>query len=338
MKLIRLFLFPITPLYALVTWLRNTLYDKNYLKSTSFSFPVVAIGNLSTGGTGKTPMTEYLLNLLGDRFDLAVLSRGYKRKTKGFVLADSKSTFLDLGDEPYQMHLKFKNVDFAVDANRVRGINLLREKNNNIDVVLLDDAFQHRGVKAGFYILLTPFNDLFIDDFLLPTGNLRELKSGVNRADLIIVSKTPNDISENDRESVRKRLKHYDKPVFFSEIIYSEALFSQTESIALDSLHGEKVTLVTGIANPKPLKDFLIRKGVIYDEIEFEDHHDFSESEISQLENLDTFIITTEKDYVRMHGRLNHQKLFYLPIKTKISDADEFNQIIIEFVENFFSL
>ena len=335
MKLIRLFLFPFTPIYAFVTWLRNTMYDKNYLKSTSFSFPIVAIGNLSTGGTGKTPMTEYIIDLLKDSYNVAVLSRGYKRKTKGFILANSNSTFMDLGDEPYQMYLKFKKVDFAVDANRVRGVNLLKEKNNNIDVVLLDDAFQHRTVKAGFYILLTSFDDLFIDDFLLPTGNLREMKSGVNRADVIIVSKTPNNTSEKVKEAVRKRLEHYNKPVFFSEIIYSEALFSLKESITLDSLQGKKVTLVTGIANSRPLKDFLNRKGIIYDEIEFEDHHDFSASEISQLENLDSFIITTEKDYVRMRGRVNHLRLFYLPIKTKIYNSVKFEELILKFIKEF---
>lgn len=335
MKLIRLFLFPFTPIYAFVTWLRNTMYDKNFLKSTSFSFPIVAIGNLSTGGTGKTPMTEYIIDLFKDSYNIAVLSRGYKRKTKGFILANSNSTFMDLGDEPYQMHLKFKKVDFAVDANRVRGVNLLKEKNNNIDVVLLDDAFQHRAVKAGFYILLTPFDDLFIDDFLLPTGNLREMKSGVNRADIIIVSKTPKNTSEKVKEAVRKRLEHYNKPVFFSEIIYSEALFNHKESITLDSLQGKKVTLVTGIANPKPLKDFLNTKGIIYDEIEFEDHHDFSASEISQLENIDSFIITTEKDYVRMHGRVNHHRLFYLPIKTKIYNSVKFEELILKFIKEF---
>ena len=335
MKLIRLFLFPFTPIYAFVTWFRNLMYDKNHFKSTSFSFPIIAIGNLSTGGTGKTPMTEYVIDLLKDSYEIAVLSRGYKRKTKGFILADSKSTVMDLGDEPYQMHLKFKKIDLAVDTNRVRGINLLKEKNNNIDIVLMDDAFQHRAVKAGFYILLTAFDDLFIDDFLLPTGSLREFKSGVNRADVIIVSKTPENTTEKVRQSVSKRLEHYNKPIFFSEIIYSEMLISQTESINLNSLKDKKVTLVTGIANPKPLKDFLVRKGIIYDEIEFEDHHNFSTSEISQLENLDTFIITTEKDYVRMCGRLNHQKLFYLPIKTKIYNSVKFEELIFNFIKEF---
>ena len=311
------------------------MYDKNHFKSTSFSFPIIAIGNLSTGGTGKTPMTEYVIDLLKDSYEIAVLSRGYKRKTKGFILADSKSTVMDLGDEPYQMHLKFKKIDLAVDTNRVRGINLLKEKNNNIDIVLMDDAFQHRAVKAGFYILLTAFDDLFIDDFLLPTGSLREFKSGVNRADVIIVSKTPENTTEKVRQSVSKRLEHYNKPIFFSEIIYSEMLISQTESINLNSLKDKKVTLVTGIANPKPLKDFLVRKGIIYDEIEFEDHHNFSTSEISQLENLDTFIITTEKDYVRMCGRLNHQKLFYLPIKTKIYNSVKFEELIFNFIKEF---
>ena len=335
MKLIRLFLFPFTPIYAFVTWFRNLMYDKNHFKSTSFSFPIIAIGNLSTGGTGKTPMTEYVIDLLKDSYEIAVLSRGYKRKTKGFILADSKSTVMDLGDEPYQMHLKFKKIDLAVDTNRVRGINLLKEKNNNIDIVLMDDAFQHRAVKAGFYILLTAFDDLFIDDFLLPTGSLREFKSGVNRADVIIVSKTPENTTEKVRQSVSKRLEHYNKPIFFSEIIYSEMLISQTESINLNSLKDKKVTLVTGIANPKPLKDFLVRKGIIYDEIEFEDHHNFSTSEIIQLENLDTFIITTEKDYVRMCGRLNHQKLFYLPIKTKIYNSVKFEELIFNFIKEF---
>ena len=338
MKLIRLFLFPLTPIYALVVWFRNKMYDKNWFESTEFSFPVIVIGNISTGGTGKTPMTEYVISLLRPTYNVAVLSRGYKRKSSGFILADEASTVLEIGDEPYQIHAKFKDVKVAVNANRVEGIKLLREECAGLDVILLDDAFQHRALKAGLNILLTPFNDLCLDDFLLPTGNLRESKSGIKRADIIVVTKTPEGTSLDAKHQVSQRFLKYNKPVFFSEIIYSEVLVSKDSKMPLNDLIGKEVTLVTGIANPESIIDFVSSKGINFNLKSFSDHHNFTDAELKEIDEGNTIILTTEKDYVRMRGRINSGRLFYLPITIKISESDKFESLISQFVQSFHDL
>jgi tetraacyldisaccharide 4'-kinase len=196
MNFLRKILFPFAVLYGFITSIRNFLFDYRILKSYSFPIPVIAVGNLSVGGTGKTPQIEYLIRLLSNKYKIATLSRGYKRKSEGFILANATSNAEILGDEPFQFYKKFPNIQVAVDANRKNGIEQLLSQSNKPDVILLDDAFQHRKVKAGFYILLTAYNDLFINDFMLPTGNLRESRSGAKRADMIIVTKCPRDISE----------------------------------------------------------------------------------------------------------------------------------------------
>ena len=183
MNFLRKILFPLAFLYWLITFIRNWLYDKGIFKSSSFNIPIIAVGNLSVGGTGKTPQIEYLIRLLSENYKVAVLSRGYKRTTEGFILADEKATASSIGDEPFQFYSKFPNIQVAVDANRKYGIENLLQLSNKPDVILLDDAFQHRKVKAGFYILLTAFDDLFCDDYILPFGNLREPSSGKKRAD-----------------------------------------------------------------------------------------------------------------------------------------------------------
>jgi tetraacyldisaccharide 4'-kinase len=189
-------LFPFSILYGWITSIRNFLFDKGIFKSYSFDIPIIAVGNLSVGGTGKTPQIEYLIRLLSPNYKIAILSRGYKRKSKGFVLADPTSNAEILGDEPFQIYQKFPNTIVAVDADRKNGIENLLVLNEKPDVILLDDAFQHRKVKAGFYILLTGYDDLFYSDFILPAGNLRESRSGAKRANVIIITKCPKDISK----------------------------------------------------------------------------------------------------------------------------------------------
>ena len=241
MKIFRFILFPIMPIYYLVTWLRNKLYDLGIKKSVSYGFPVICVGNLSTGGTGKTPMIEYLIHLLKADYKVATLSRGYKRKTKGFQLADKNATAETIGDEPFQFYSKFRNeILVAVDANRCNGIqNLLNE---NSEVILLDDAYQHRKVKAGFNILLTTYNNPYFNDLVLPTGNLREPKGGASRANIIVVTKCPKGLSDNEKSNYIKRIhpeKH--QHVFFSSIAYSDSLFShntRADSNAINSIDG----------------------------------------------------------------------------------------------------
>ena len=209
MNFLRKLLFPFAILYGFITSLRNYLFDKGILKSYSFEIPVIAVGNLNVGGTGKTPQIEYLIRLLSPKYKVATLSRGYKRKSADFVLADADSNAEILGDEPFQYYKKFPNIQVAVDADRRNGIEQLLNQKEKPEVILLDDAFQHRKVKAGFYILLTAYNDLFCDDFILPTGNLRESRKGAKRADLIIVTKCPQTITEPEQEAISGKLRRF---------------------------------------------------------------------------------------------------------------------------------
>jgi tetraacyldisaccharide 4'-kinase len=331
MKLIRIILFPIVPIYYLVTWLRNCLYDAGIKSSKSYDFPVICVGNLSTGGTGKTPMIEYLVRLLKDEKSLATLSRGYKRKTQGFVLGDANANADTIGDEPFQFYKKFENIKVAVDSDRQNGITQLRNLHNQPEVILLDDAYQHRKVKAGFNILLTAYNNLYYNDIVLPTGNLREPRSGAKRADVIVVTKCHKNITETEKNKItfKLKLKSHQK-VFFSYIEYSESVKSESETLNLAQL--SEFTLVTGIANAKPLTDYLISKGLKFDHLEYGDHYNFKTSDIEILESKQ-LIITTEKDYVRLsdNGSLK-DKLYYLPIQMVIDKSELLDKAIKLFV------
>ncbi len=335
MNLFRKILFPFAVLYLLVTALRNRFYDFGIYKSHSFSVPVIAVGNLSVGGTGKTPQIEYLVRLLESHFNLAVLSRGYKRKTKGFVLANVGVTANDIGDEPYQYFQKFPSIQVAVDANRKRGIEQLLTLDKKPEVVLLDDAFQHRKVKAGFYILLTAYQDLYTDDFILPMGNLRESRSGAKRATIVVVTKCPVDLSEKEQNLIRKKLKlSAEQQLYFSAIQYDDKVYSETENHTVAFIKNTPKLLVAGIAKPQPFLNYLKSE---YDEIlEFPDHHDFTEKDIQNIQNKsqNKRIITTEKDFVRLKGKINPEQLFYLPIQTFfLSKTDDFNKQILNYVE-----
>ena len=308
--------------------MRNFLYDFGLFKSQSFTIPIIAVGNLSVGGTGKTPQIEYIIRLLKD-YKVATLSRGYKRVSKGYVLANENTSPTDLGDEPFQFYSKFPKVLVAVDANRRNGITeLLKHKP---DVILLDDAFQHRKVKAGFYILLTTYNDLFSDDYILPFGNLREPEMGKKRANLIIVTKCPNDLSEIAQVKIKQQLM-VTVPVYFSTIVYDDYLYSETNKIEIKTFKEEKV-LVAGIAKPDLFFDFL---GYQNDEkLAFPDHHDFNEDDIKKILAVanNRKIVTTEKDYVRLKGKIPNKQLYYLPIQSKlIQNETNFNTKILDYV------
>jgi tetraacyldisaccharide 4'-kinase len=332
MIFLRKILFPFAILYGWITQFRNFLYDKGILKSYAFDIPVIAVGNLSVGGTGKTPQIEYLIRLLSADNKVAMLSRGYKRKSKGFLLANEHSTAVALGDEPYQMHLKFPNIQIAVDADRKNGIEQLLSQEAKPEVIVLDDAFQHRKVKAGLYILLTTFDELYVDDYLLPTGNLRESKSGAHRADVIIVTKCSPTISDSEMQIVKNKL-NIGKPIFFSTISYDDSVYSLESSLKVHELQSIPKLLIAGIAKPKPFFAYLQSEG---DEImEFPDHHHFSDSDIDTIKKRagNKRVITTEKDFVRLKEHLPSSQLFYLPIKTKlVADGDQLDQIIINYV------
>lgn len=338
MKFLRYILFPFAIVYDVVTRIRNFCFDVGVFKETSFQIPVIVVGNLSVGGTGKTPQIEYLIRLLKDNYKTSVLSRGYGRKTKGFLLVNNSHTTEEVGDEPLQYYKKFSNIDVAVDANRVEGISSLIN-NQSPEVVLLDDAFQHRKVKGSFYILLTKYNDLFTDDFLLPTGNLRESRSGAKRADVIMVTKCPEDLSQQAKQKLKNKLQKYNKQVFFTTISYDEKT-SGSQNISIDDLKKYEVILVTGIANPKPMLSFLNQKEVNFKHLKFADHHHFSEKEIkmikSEYEGLQSskkIILTTEKDYVRFSNKI--AEISYLGIQTAFlfDQEQQFNKIVTTHIQ-----
>lgn len=331
MKLIRIILFPIIPIYYLVTCLRSWLYDKGIKSSKSYDFPIICVGNLSTGGTGKTPMIEYLIRLLKNDKSVATLSRGYKRKTEGFVLADKNANTDTIGDEPYQFFRKFDSIKVAVDADRQNGIAQLRELAEQPEVILLDDAFQHRKIKAGLNILLTAYHNLYYRDIVLPTGNLREPKSGAKRANIIVVTKCNKDISEAKKKDIRSRLKiELHQHVFFSHIEYADEVHSESGEIGLSEL--PKFTLVTGIANARSLVDYLSKKNLKFDHLEYSDHYNFKPGDIENLTKKE-LIVTTEKDYVRLAEHKNlRDNLYYLPIRIEIDKPEAFNSAIKAFV------
>lgn len=328
MRQLRKILWPIAIGYDAVTRLRNFLYDVEVFKSQSYNFPVIGVGNLSVGGTGKSPMIEYLIRLLKDEGQLATLSRGYRRKSKGFILAQPDSIADDIGDEPLQFHSKFPNVAVAVDADRQHGIEKLQQLINP-DILLLDDVFQHRKVTAGFYIVLTKYDDLFVDDLILPAGNLRESKCGINRADVVIVTKCPSKISKEKQQSIVAKL-NVNQKVYFTSIGYANEIIG-AKHMAVDDLKSINFTLVTGIANPKPLVDYLRGKQLQFEHLAYKDHHNFTDSQLEELSQKE-LILTTEKDYMRLKDKI--QNVCYLPIVTEfVTDELAFQNSILSFVK-----
>jgi len=280
-------------------------------------------------------MIEYLVSLLNESYKIGILSRGYGRNTKGFLLANKSVTYKNLGDEPFQFYNKFGDtISVAVDADRVNGINELLLLKKHPEVILLDDAFQHRKVKAGLNILLTTFNSPFFKAIVLPTGDLREPRDGYKRAKIIIVTKCPTDITVSQKENVIKRIKPKpNQKVFFSSITYAKEVISFTNKLSLTSLG--KFTLVTGIANAYSLVKYLKGKKLKFEHLNYKDHYEFKPKDISLFASK-TCIITTEKDYMRlMHYKNLQSKLYYLPIKFIVHDTNRFCKTIMRFVNSF---
>ncbi len=333
MNILRKLLFPVALLYWLVTFIRNFLYDVGFFKSETFDIPIIAVGNLSVGGTGKSPQIEYLIRLLSDKYQVATLSRGYKRSTTGFVLADINANAKTLGDEPYQFYSKYPKTIVAVDENRVEGIEILLDLHHKPNVILLDDAFQHRKVKAGFYILLTAYDDLFSDDFILPFGNLREPISGKNRADMIIVTKCPNNIDEIAQQKIKEKLK-VSQVVYFTTIAYDAFVYNESGKLSVNEIKSEEKVVVAGIAKPKLFFEFLEVNS--NETMLFSDHHNFEEKDIAAIldKAKNNKIITTEKDYVRLKDLLPNEQLYYLPIQSQfVNSENDFDKKILNYVE-----
>lgn len=333
MNFLRKILFPFSILYGCITAIRNFLFDKGILRSYSFEVPVIAVGNLSVGGTGKTPQIEYLIRLLAPNYKIATLSRGYKRKSEGFVLADANSTAEILGDEPFQIHQKFPQITVAVDADRKNGIEKLLSLKDKPEVILLDDAFQHRRVKAGFYILLSAYDDLFCDDFLLPTGNLRESRKGAKRADVIIITKCPKDLSEIAQQNIINKIG-LEVPIYFSYIDYDDMVYNPNETKKVVEIKSIDKLVIAGIAKPEPFFNYLeVSKE---DCLVYPDHHFFTEKDLQQIENRakNKIVITTEKDFVRLSNQNLKSSIYYLPIKSDyISNKDLFDAEVFSYVK-----
>ena len=330
----RKFLYPFSLIYGSVMHARNRLYDRGILPSQKFELPVIAVGNLSMGGTGKSPMVEYLVELLRKDHRVATLSRGYRRNSSGFILLSGQETAAEVGDEPLQFKHKFPAVMVAVDESRSHGIEVLLQENPKPEVVLLDDAFQHRRVAAGFYILLTSYSRLYRNDMVLPAGDLREPASGAKRAQVIVVTKCPTDMELQEQMEIVKKLKPKPKQeVFFSSIDYADSVFGRNRTIKLKELQKTPFTLVTGIANPVPLVNYLQELGLTFEHKAYKDHHNFSESELRELQH-EELIITTEKDYMRLRNEISREKIFYLPIRTGfLHRGEEFNKLIQNYVQ-----
>jgi tetraacyldisaccharide 4'-kinase len=346
-------LYPFSLVFGAVTAIRNFMYNTGILPHHEFRLPVICVGNITVGGTGKTPHTEYLVELLRKEFRVATLSRGYRRKSSGFRIASSSDEVREIGDEPMQIHRKFPDVTVAVDRNRVNGVKSIIKEKPGTEVIILDDGFQHRSITPGFTILLTDFNRLMINDHLLPYGRLRENVINMKRADIILVTKSPENISPIQRRIIVKEInKAPYQNLYFTSIDYKTPVpvFSKDATLELSTDLKKKrsggVILVTGIANPLPLKEYL---SVWFTEIvhlPFPDHHTFTENDIVKISgafynlgSAEKFIITTEKDAVRLREFINIAELirssvYYIPVGIKFlnDDKDEFDNLIINYV------
>lgn len=348
MSIRKIVLFPFAIIYGLITSFRNFLFDFKILKSHNVDLHTICVGNLAVGGTGKTPHVEYLINLLKSECRIAILSRGYKRKSSGFVLASETSIASDIGDEPLQYKTKNPDLIVAVDANRVNGINKLQELTEPPKLIILDDAFQHRSLKCELNIVVSEYSNLYLNDTLMPSGMLRESKKGITRADIIIVSKTPDNTTAIDIRNLIKDIKPLaHQSLFFSWLKYGEIYGFQNpkETInTLDDLFRYRIVLFTGIGNPAPMLTYLKEYGSDVKHIQYPDHHIFTLQNIADIRDaLDSFeggnkiIITTEKDAMRLKGTdledmTNTLPLYVLPIEIDFKDkTEEFNQTILNY-------
>ena len=315
------FLFPFSILYGFVTDIRNYFYDKGFWKETAFHIPIINVGNLTVGGTGKTPHVEYLIRLLKQRYSIATLSRGYGRNTNGFILANSEATAQSIGDEPFQLYKKFgQEIVVSVGEKRVEALTKIFSQNADLEIVILDDAFQHRAVKPFLNILLIDYSRPIYDDFCFPAGRLRERRHGAMRADVVIVSKCPTDISLEKQKNVSQALQAYLKqttPIFFSKILYGKPKNCRSNEREIDL---KKVLLISGIANPKPFEEYARKHFEVINHKIFNDHHDFTEKDFITINSANLPILMTEKDMVKFQPFLDHQllrdiALYYLPIE-----------------------
>ncbi|PBQ32255.1 tetraacyldisaccharide 4'-kinase [Sphingobacteriaceae bacterium] len=341
---------PIAFLYGIITFFRNSLYDWRLLRERRFDIHTIGVGNLAVGGAGKTPLVEYLIRLLTvEDSQIATLSRGYKRKTKGYVLADENSTAEDIGDEPLMYKTKY-NVQVAVDARRVNGIkNLMALKEKAPKIILLDDVFQHRSVRCGLNIVVSDYNNLYFKDMMLPAGTLREFKSGIIRADLIIISKTPERTSPVEIRNILKDIapKAHQR-VFFSYLKYGELYALDNKNKKLDTLNElfrYRVISFAGIANAQPMINYLKEYSAEVKHLPFSDHHEYTLKDLEDIERYynsfeggNKILVTTEKDLMRLKNPglwdvAKRMNIYILPLEITFKDKEEeLNELILKYV------
>lgn len=341
--LLKILFFPLYGLYYAIIFLRNWLFDAGFMMSVSPKVLTINVGNLSLGGTGKTPFVEYLVRLLSDKYKTSTLSRGYGRKTKGFVLANEQATAETIGDEPMQYYLKFKDkINVVVCENRVEGVEEIQKKIADNQIVILDDAFQHRKIFPYINLLLSDYNKPFYEDILVPFGRLRDIRNSAKRADAVIITKCPININIEKIEKIRAEVLAYTRveiPVFFSKISYQEitAYASRSEFDAT-----KKIAILTAIAKPEVFIKYLSEKKLSIEKIfDFPDHHSFSRKDIDKVlgKNYENFqIITTEKDMVKLKPQLSElelQRFFYVPIEIEIVNKIVFDDFIEAKINSF---
>jgi tetraacyldisaccharide 4'-kinase len=352
MNVVRIILFPIAILYGIITGVRNKFFDWGLLPTQSFNHPLIGVGNLSIGGTGKTPHIEYLIRLLKKQYKVATLSRGYKRKTKGFRLAHRNSTVEEIGDEPLQMFSKNLDIAVAVCEKRIKGVRSLLEQKPNNQVILLDDVFQHRYIKPGLNILLTDYHKLFTRNYILPTGTLRESRTNAKRADILVITKTPQVFSPLDRKLIMGELHKYRiKEIFFSYLKYGSWVPISQLAKREKQQNAKSIFLVTGIANPAPLTEHLKRQCSELKVYRYADHYQFKSKDLTNIikDFSNTFsctkaIVTTEKDFMRLRDpellkRIQNLPVYFVPIEVEFHDSDKmlFDALVTDYVKDAIS-
>ena len=339
----RYLLFPLSFIYGSITAIRNLLFDYGIFKSQSYTIPIICIGNLSLGGTGKTPHTQYLLDLLKNNYKVAVLSRGYGRKNSNLQFVEITSNAFEVGDEPLQLKQNNPECLVVVEKNRNKGVKKILNDFPETEVILLDDGYQHRWIKAGFNIIITPFSSPYYKDYLMPVGKLRESKKGVSRANAVIFSKTPENTNPTLKKGMLERLHLFaHQEAYFSGIEYHrfKCINNNTE---LEENNPYSITLVSGIANANPLIKYLEEKGHSINHLKYSDHHNYSSNDIDTIlaeynadKSIKKLILTTEKDATKLKQFLPHFKdvnFYYIPIEIKIDQSKKFKNQILDYVE-----
>ena len=322
-------LYPLSLIYNLYTSFRNFLFDLGIIDSIEYKIPTIGIGNLSTGGTGKSIVVDYIIGKFKNKNKITTLSRGYNRNTKGFIQASNMSTAYEIGDEPFQFYSKHPEINVVVCEDRRKGMNIILKNLPDTDLCIWDDVFQHRFVKPGLMILTTTFQYPFYKDEILPVGNLRENISSAKRADLIVVTKCPDNLSQKDKISFLESLNPNDnQKVFFSSLTYMQKIKSDSEEVDIDVLEDVDFILVTGIADSSYLVNFLKNKALKFKHLKYSDHYNFNKSSIDKITglSLNKIILTTEKDFGRLRPKINNRDIYYIEVGLKFTkEINEYN-------------